>query len=276
MAKSKLQSSPITASDLKEFVDNNSDFDSEMTVLAGLRSLDFECEHSGTYQDPVSDKIRQFDIRAFKWQGICTLALAVECKNLRPNHPLLLSAVPRTVTESVHDLLTVRKQVGSAYPRVETMKGTRSAYGAGDLVGKKTDQVGRSESSKELFSDDGDTFDKLNQAVNSCRDLVRTLRSGGDIPLLVRAIVPVLVIPDGVLWQVDYDENGKMVTAPRSVSRTTLYLGHSWKIVGDDITVLPITYNLSHIEIVTLSALPNAVTAWMGPTGFFPATRAKT
>jgi hypothetical protein len=69
MAKSKLQSSPITASDLKEFVDNNSDFDSEMTVLAGLRSLDFECEHSGTYQDPVSDKIRQFDIRAFKWQG---------------------------------------------------------------------------------------------------------------------------------------------------------------------------------------------------------------
>jgi hypothetical protein len=40
------------------------------------------------------------------------------------------------------------------------------------MVGKKTDQVGRDQSD-ELLSDDLATFEKLNQAVNSCSDLVR-------------------------------------------------------------------------------------------------------
>jgi hypothetical protein len=113
MAKSKLKNTSITTTDLEEFVANNSDFYFEMKVLAKLRGLDFECEHSGTYQDPVTDKVRQFDIRAMKTQGSCTLALAVECKNIRPNYPLLLSAVPRTIAESSHDLLLVRRQTGS-------------------------------------------------------------------------------------------------------------------------------------------------------------------
>jgi len=266
----KLKPDPIVAKDLKDFVDNNSDFDFEMKVLAQLRSLDFECEHSGTYQDPVTYKVRQFDIRAKKWQGCYMLALAVECKNIRANHPLLLSAVPRTITESAHDLLLVRKMIGPAYPSVEKMTGAGSAYKEGEMVGKKTDQVGRLESSKELFSDDEATFDKLNQAVNSCKDLVRDLRRGPDhFPLLVRAILPVLVVPDGVLWQVDYDQNGVMRTSPRKVSRTTLYYGHSWEISGDNVTTLPITYKLSHIEVVTISALPDAATTWMGSSGFF-------
>jgi len=271
MAKSKLKNNAITAIDLKDFVANNSDFDFEMKVLAKLRSLDFECEHSGTYQDPVTDKVRQFDIRAMKTQGPCTLALAVECKNIRPNHPLLLSAVPRTITESAHDLLLVRRQFGPAYPSVETKRGIGSAYKEGEMVGKKTDQVGRVESSNELFSDDEATFDKLNQAVNSCKDLVRNLRRGPDVPLLVRAIVPVLVVPDGVLWQVDYEQNGVMRTSPRRVNRTTLYYGHSWEISGDNVTVLPISYKLFHIEVVTFSALPDAVTTWTGSSGFFSA-----
>jgi hypothetical protein len=266
----KLKADPIGAKDLEDFVANNSDFDFEMKVLAKLRSLDFECEHSGTYQDPVTYKVRQFDIRAKKWQGSCTLALAVECKNIRANHPLLLSAVPRTVTESAHDLLLVRKMIGTAYPSVETMGGTRSAYKEGEMVGKKTNQVGRIESSNELSSDDEVTFDKLNQAVNSCRDLVRDLRRGPDYyPLLVRAILPVLVVPDGALWQVDYDQNGAMRTSPRRVNRSTLYYGHSWEISGDNVTVLPIVYKLSHIEVVTFSALPDAVTIWIGSSGFF-------
>jgi hypothetical protein len=69
----KLKRDPINARDLEDFVANNSDFDFEMKVLAKLRSLDFECEHSGTYQDPVTHKARQFDIRARKTLGDDTL-----------------------------------------------------------------------------------------------------------------------------------------------------------------------------------------------------------
>ena len=157
MAKSKLKNTAITANDLTDFVANNSDFDFEMRVLEKLRSLNFACEYSGTYQDPVTDKVRQFDIRARKMQGVCTLAVAVECKNLRPTNPLLLSAVPRTATEAAHDLLLVRRQHGPAYPRVETIKGASAAYKESQMVGKKTDQVGRVESTGELSSDDAET-----------------------------------------------------------------------------------------------------------------------
>jgi hypothetical protein len=57
---------PITQSDLQEFVENDSDFAFEMRVLVQLRALGFQCEHSGTYKDPITDKIRQFDIHAWR------------------------------------------------------------------------------------------------------------------------------------------------------------------------------------------------------------------
>ena len=104
----QLKDDPITEKDLADFVANDSDFAFEMRVLAELRSLKFDCRHSGTYQDPITDKIRQFDIRAVIDQSPSTLALAVECKNLRPNFPLLLNAVPRTAPEAFHDLLVYR------------------------------------------------------------------------------------------------------------------------------------------------------------------------
>ena len=72
----KLKNSPITAQDLADFVTTNSDFGFEMDVLARLRSEGFSCHHAGTYRDPVTDKIRQFDIRASLDSGDSTLALA--------------------------------------------------------------------------------------------------------------------------------------------------------------------------------------------------------
>ena len=61
----KLQTTSITAKDLEEFTANNSDFDFEMKVLALLQNAGLQCRHAGTYRDPVTDKIRQFDMRAF-------------------------------------------------------------------------------------------------------------------------------------------------------------------------------------------------------------------
>jgi len=256
---------PIAAQDLAEFVGSNSDFAFEMRVVAQLRALGFECSHSGTYRDPVTDKIRQFDIRAIAHRGNSTLALAVECKNLRPNNPLLLSAVPRTTPESFHNLLEWNAQNLIMHTSVRSVTGRDSAYRPQEMVGKKTHQVYRGSSGK-LDSNDEATFDKLNQAVNSCQDLVREYGLKASQPLL-RAIVPLLVVPKGLLWQVDYDTDGNLKTAPRGVTRASLFLNHAWSAdVGMRLTIF---FRLSHIELATLDALPGIVDTYFGSGGFF-------
>ena len=252
--------------DLEEFVGSNSDFAFEMQVFAKLRALGFECAHSGTYCDPVTDKIRQFDIRAFKDVGNSTLALAVECKNLRPNNPLLLSAVPRTEHESFHDIVVWKSTVGHVMPQLtRAVTGRESAYRPGEMVAKKTDQVGR-DTSEALVSNDEATFEKLNQAVNSCRDLVHSCVLNSSPPL-VRAIVPLLIVPSGLLWQVEYDLDGNLKTDPRQVAHTSLFLNHTWSV---DLGVgRKIFYRLSHIDLGTLDALPAFVDSYFGSKGLF-------
>ena len=91
---------------------------------------------------PRTDKIRQFDIRATADSGDSTLALAVECKNLRPNNPLLVSAVPRTPVEAFNDLLVLKVRETYSQFQTEPVLENASAYKPGEMVGKKTDQVG--------------------------------------------------------------------------------------------------------------------------------------
>jgi hypothetical protein len=205
-------------------------------------------------------KIRQFDIRAIKRHGQLKLALAVECKNIRPNHPLLLSAVPRTSEEAFHTRIRYVSVSNYWATSAESQRGRDSAYTAGEMVGRKTDQVGRENTPDQaLVSDDSVTFDKLNQAVHSCRDLIEesVLSRSNDSPS--RVIVPVLVVPANVLWQVEYSSDGVMKTAPRPVSRTTFFIGHSWSIDMPNNPDGPITYCISHLEVTTFDALPSAL-----------------
>jgi hypothetical protein len=131
------------------------------------------------------------------------------------------------------------------------------------MVGKKTDQVGI-DTSGNFVSADGATLDKLKQAVNSCKDLVNDLVVSGTPPH-VRAILPVLVVPTGVLWQVDYAADGQILKQPHNVDVATLFINHSWSPDSGP------SYSLSHSEFVTLRGLPDAVKTWMGSTGFFRA-----
>jgi hypothetical protein len=275
MAKSKASGSdlPIADQELAEFAIADSDFGFEMKVLRQLRACRFTCSHSGTYRDPVTDKMRQFDIRAHRDSGDSTLALAVECKNLRPNHPLLLSAVPRTVSEAFHDLVLFKQQVVNPLQTVLPVTEYRSIYKPDEMVAKKTDQVGRDRDGK-LIGNDEATFDKLNQAVCSCQDLVRRFATKISPPVQ-RAIVPVLVVPSGLLWQVDYNIDGAITKLPYQVSRTTLFLDIEWPVQGLSASrfLFDLRYRLSHLEVVTLDGLEAAVGLWLGPQGFFPQSR---
>jgi hypothetical protein len=219
---------PITQSDLQKFVDNDSDFAFEMRVLVQLRALGFHCEHSGTYTDPITDKIRQFDIHAWKDYGTATLVLAVECKNLRQSRPLLVSAVPRTPAEAFHERVLFGPGQAVQPSWIRHVQGIASVYKPGDMVGKKTDQVGKEDSGR-LVSDDQATFDKLNQALNSCQELVQHFVTKPSPPFL-RVIVPMLAVPAGVLWQVDYAADGTLQIPPRQVPRATLFVNHGWSV----------------------------------------------
>ena len=59
-----LSPDPITESDVKRYLNNYSDFSFELQVLKKFVDLGFKCSHSGTYEDPVTSKSRQYDIRA--------------------------------------------------------------------------------------------------------------------------------------------------------------------------------------------------------------------
>ena len=239
-----------------------------MKVLSQLRKAGFACSYSGAYSDPIRERIRQFDIRAEMTRGCNTVALAVECKNFRPNNPLLLSSVPRIEAEAFHDLLEFNSPPLPWEPTVKPVPQS-AVYRSGEMVGKKTDQVGRERQAGTLVSNDGDAFDKLNQAVNSCQDLVREFATksfpGGQ--RWQTAIVPLLIVPDGCLWQVEYDQDGTMTVAPRQVEKSTLFYNHTWTVTSNSGT--PVPYRLSHVELMTFSALPGLEERCFGSDGFF-------
>jgi hypothetical protein len=122
--------------------------------------------------------------------------------------------------------------------------------------------------SGELVSDDALTFDKMSQAINSSHDLVRELVTKKSPPNR-RVIVPLLVVPAGRLWQVEYRWDGAILNGPRQVKEATLFLNHALLVQGP--VGGPVTYRLSHLQIFTEDALPGIADwglQWGG--GFFP------
>ena len=240
----------ITRADLKRFLATESDFAFEMKVRQRLRELGFETEHGGAYTDPVTDKVRQFDIRAWRHEDPYTLALAVECKNFHQSNALLVSTVPRTESEAFHSVVQ-RHDAGYAYSSVHRTDRS-SIYLPGHPVAKSTDQVRRDTSGK-FVSSDQETFERLNQAINSCKDLCERFTRRTQKPLY-RVVVPVLVVPARRLWQVDYNEAGLRIGEPRTTKGVPFYLSHAWTYPGPH-GPSEHTYTISHVEILTADNL---------------------
>lgn len=264
----KLRETPIQASDIKEYLGEVSDFAFEMSVLAVMEELRFPCQHGGTYTDPVTGKARQFDIRAGSkaresWDasrsrlepGRARLVLCVECKNIRDFFPLVVHRVPRRRDEAFHSIIRYAPIPHSPMPPMTDIKVVRvddTLYGPGEPTGKRLDQVGRSAQAGEIYGSDQDVFEKLSQAIASARDLTLELvRKQDRVDYLV---LPVVVVPDGRLWTVDYEENGKQYDEPRQSPAAELYVGQTWPL---DIPGL--SFTLSHLEIVTIGHLPQFV-----------------
>lgn len=248
----KLLSDPVTAEDLAKYL-KTSDFQLELDVFDSLASRAVVSSLGGTYSDPVTAKDRQYDIRAEINHGICTLKLAIECKNLKDNFPLLISRVPRLASESYHEVILGRH---ASHP-VDSAGIYRSnaIFRSRQPVGKAAAQVGRAfadgkRTEPQIVSSDSETYEKWSQAIASANELIATSGHSSLLPgdtVNAAVIFPMLIVPDGTLWAADYSADGKLTENPRQVKDCTLFLGKS-------VTVRNIKYRISHLLIFARSA----------------------
>ena len=177
---------------------------------------------------------------------------------------MLVTSVPRRRNESFHELIVIHAQRGN---ETEVRKiGNQSLYKPDDMVGKAVIQVGVIKSSGELTGDDSETFERVSQAINSAEELVVEALLNASPPL-IRVVVPVIVVPNGTLFQADYDSAGNLTKQPHPVKEATLFLDHAWS--TDKGMEGKLFYVMSHLHIVTFDSLALVTEHWAGADGFF-------
>jgi len=274
---SKLSANPVTQSDIKKYLGNYSDFSFELRVLKEFIELGFECAHGGTYEDPVTGKSREFDIRALLQKGRIRVHLSIECKNLRENFPLIVHCLKRKENESYNELIhsfeprNNTQQVGPISLPIpglsESCKSIRvqqiSLYPKEQFVAKSADQIGKRQDNGEITSTDGEVFDKISQAINSAIDLISEAHylDTSVFPFYLTLVCPVLVIPDLSLWQAKYSDDGEQIGEPEQINNISYFIGKGWTVGGK---LDSQQYTLSHLEIVTYSEIKNFVETYLG------------
>lgn len=259
-----LRIDPISRDDIVEYLSNESDFSFELSALMYLSDAGYLCAHSGTFHDPVTHKLRQFDIRAKKMvesndAQTLVLRLAVECKNIRENYPVLVQCMPRHSDESYLDVLWRDTLIGSSMSSRHGMRlwGEQSPYRIGEHVGKSLCQVGR-KTDLSFIDSDAAVYEKFSQALHSSYDLLQQSFWADDAwgrNKTVSIVVPVLVVPDGRLWKVDYDGLGQLSGEPQQTDHISFYVGQDWAVGNENEALFSTRYCCSHLELISISHL---------------------
>ena len=279
----KLKKEPITKDDMLEYLNDYSDFSFEIKTLKLLLEDGLGCQHGGTYEDPVTKKNREFDIRAIKIHNNLTLRLAIECKNLREYSPLLISCVPRKENEAFHEVCLsyysrpttgperYMEDLGAGiYTKNVRLDSERSIYKVGEPVGKSCDQIGRElHGDQNLVANNSDVYEKWSQALGSADDLVHSACIKGNDQsdnIYFSLVIPLLVVPNGRLWVVHYDENGNRTCDPKSEDRCSYYVNIPYSpLLG----IKRGYFNISHLEFVTVDGLLELIDDLTGSEGKF-------
>jgi hypothetical protein len=266
----------INESDISEYCSTESDFAFELQTMALLQSLGVKCEHGGVYEDPVTEKARQFDIRGLLELGqINRVRLAVECKNIRENFPLVVLTVPRSFDESYHEFISshqpiqqelsitgvgVRKMAGIGEDKRKRVRqlAPASMYPVSAPVGKSCCQVGR-DSNGGIRGSDAEAYDRWWQAIQSSHDLVASAEDDWKLSrqgVSNTLVLPVISIPDDRLWIVKYSQDGAMNGSPTKADRASLYVN---KFIPSSNRLSGIGMWVSHIEVLTQTGLKELV-----------------
>jgi hypothetical protein len=252
----------LTANQIKQFLGTQDDFDLELFVYRTLVERGVPAQHGGTYIDSATGKARQFDVRAMKdvpgGRGLLlwSIALAIECKSLSTENPLVISRVPRQEIDSFHEVVESLMHPRTA--RAFRCELPPTLYSRNKPVGKKTTQVRWDAKRGEFISSDAESYDKWGQALSSAHDLVQQAfdsASNRGVQQFFTLILPLLVIPDQSLWVVDYDETGQRAE-PQRVESASLFVGREYPLGNQR----GLKYTISHLEITTQTGFLSFVT----------------
>ncbi|HVN45985.1 MAG TPA: hypothetical protein VMT66_12215 [Steroidobacteraceae bacterium] len=244
----------IKAEDIQQYLDSRDDFDLELFAYRSLREHGWPSSLGGSYVDPALEKPRQFDVRSRRAFHLgCYINLAVECKSLSPEFPLVVSRVPRPTVESQHDVIRRfwrPEQSDSSFVIERSGTDQLRLYTAEQPVGKSATQIRWD--GKRLVASDAETYDKWAQALASAAELVETAAnaSADKKKPIFEFVMPVLLINDRTLWVVDYTEQGVRGT-PTPAEDATLFVDRKRVVKGRYASG---TYHLSHLHICTRAA----------------------
>ncbi len=256
--------SPISKKEITEFLDENDDFAFEMSVLRENETREIESSHSGTYSDPITKLPRQYDIRTSilhtpedkSDHQLEMIKMAVECKNLRPVNPILISRSPRQRAECTIDVIRSVPYESSGYRRIYRTSHRSPEYIEGMMVGRSTSQFSR-KSDGSVVDNDSPIYNKWAQAISSCSELIQQFNSlevyTGHHGVIKAIVVPVVVVPDDRLWVIDYDSNGNR-SVPLPAESCDYFIGKSWKVFSGSESVDKFQdYCITHLRFMTLS-----------------------
>ena len=271
----KLKNDAIKLEDMQEYLNSTSDFAFEMRVLKLLNAnaRTQETTFGGLYQDPNTNQTRQFDIRSRIRVHNDTVWLAIECKNLKDNFPLLISGSKRKYRESVINAWQCEQgALGNSFSisidghRITTQSLQPSQfYIAASFVGRSCAQVGRLENGSNkinkgtIESSDSEVYSKWSQALCSLHGLMQITLSDIKRQVIQQkvtphffAFIPIVVVPDGMLWIAEYSDNGELLEAPKQVANCSYLVNKQYAFPA-----MSCEYTVSHIEFMTFTGLMN-------------------
>jgi hypothetical protein len=248
----QFEQKPMTAADIKKYLETRDDFALELRTFHACKKRGFSASHGGTYSDPITQKSRQYDVRASIQRDNRRVQLAVECKSLRSFYPLVVSCTPRAQSESYHEIVVSVPLKPERQPLPKNAKSirlseTESIYRVGEPVGKATVQVGKAPNG-DFIGGDAEVFEKWAQAISSAEDLIAHSQDylAQTTPCFSTVTIPVLVVANDTLWTVAYSAEGQQLSDPKQTVGCEFYIG---KDVGSAFPLFK--YTLSHLHILT-------------------------
>jgi hypothetical protein len=263
----------ITPEQIKQIALDDDDFGHEMRVgdilenpLASVDARNREIariwppEHGATYQDPRLGKTRQFDFRCkIDWGAPShtkRVLLAIECKNLNPEYPLVICGRPRTPEES---WLIFLNRPENEIAQLGKFEGRSSYYPPDEFVGKNILRI-KEKAGKLCADNDSEIYDKYSQALASMHDLAfEAAYTAQGATCTAFFALPLVVVPDKSLWFLNYNNRGEPNT-PAQIDRCAYYVKHKMNLARPDIT-LP--FVVTHIHFATCKGLSQILTEFL-------------
>ena len=153
--------------------------------------------------------------------------------------------------------------------------GQQGMYPAGVPVGKSCAQVGRAAHDGTITALDQGVYEKWAQAVSSAIGLVQAASNVAVLnkeAMACTAVIPILVVPDDMLWSVEFDENGIESSPPRRLNRCPYFIGKKSDLQSNFVegSASAFSFIITHLEFVTETGLIELLTTVASDQRLFP------